>query len=172
VSPRIEHPRREATPTARTDRRLAQYRRIHQELTEMPTRHEIVELCDTYCRAVSSRDLDAIMNLFADDARQYEPIGTEPRVGKAAIREFFASTPPGRLTLTRFGPVTVSGRHAAMQVTVNGELGGPSFRFTTTDVIEFGDDGRIISISALPDQQAVPLLAGDLAEGDQHSNRT
>ncbi|MEU1525396.1 nuclear transport factor 2 family protein [Nocardia rhamnosiphila] len=128
----------------------------------MPTRHEIVELCDAYCRAVSSRDLDAIMSLFAEDAHQYEPIGTEPRVGKAAIRAFFASTPPGRLILTRFGPVTVSGHHAAMQVIVNGELGGPSFRFTTTDVIEVGEDGRIISITALPDQQAVPQPASDV----------
>jgi steroid Delta-isomerase len=122
----------------------------------MPERDEIVALCDAYLAAVSARQTDMILALFARDARQYEPIGSEPNVGLDAIRRFFTRNPMIRLNLTRLGPVTVVGNFAAMQVRVEAERDGSLACFTTTDLLEFNDEGKIAVITAMPDRAADP----------------
>lgn len=122
----------------------------------MPNRDEIVALCDAYLAAVSARDTDTLLAMFAGHARQYEPIGTEPNVGHDAIRRFFTKNPMIRLNLSRLGPVTVVGNFAAMQARVEAERDGLVACFTTTDLIEFDDDGKIAAITALPDRAADP----------------
>ncbi len=119
-------------------------------------RTEIVALCDRYVAAVASKDADQIMDLFAEDAHQYEPITASPNIGQAAIRAFFTSYPTVRLKLSRIGPITVVGRHAAMQLRVESERDGVNAVFTTTDLIEFNENGQIQVIQALPDRAADP----------------
>lgn len=126
----------------------------------MLTRDEIVERCDRYCAAVSARNVDAIVALFAPDATQYEPIGSPPNIGHDAIRAFFSRNPGTRLEVRRMGPVTVVDRHAAMQIRVSVVRDGVSSMLASTDLFEFDDDGLIVSIVALPDRQANPDVRG------------
>jgi len=119
-------------------------------------RDDLVQRCDAYLTAVETKNTDALVALFAADARQYEPIGSEPNVGHDAIRAFFTRNPSVQLKLNRMGPVTVAGRYAAMQVRVEVDRDGARARLTTTDVIEFDEDGRIVSLYAIPDRDADP----------------
>jgi len=119
-------------------------------------RDDLVQRCDAYLTAVETKNTDALIALFAADARQYEPIGSEPNVGHDAIRAFFTRNPTVQLKLDRMGPVTVAGRYAAMQVRVEVDRDGARARLTTTDVIEFDEDGLIVSLYAIPDRDADP----------------
>lgn len=121
----------------------------------MPSRQLICAQCDAYVEAVSARDTDAILRLFAADATQEEPIGTAPRKGHDRIREFFAGSAAFPFTVSRIGPITVSGTSAAFQIRVDFE--DPAIPpMTSTDVVTFGEDGLIRSIVALPDGAAHP----------------
>lgn len=122
----------------------------------MATRDEIVRVCDEYCAAVTARDVERILRLFAPDARQYEPIGTEPNVGHEAIGAFFTRNPHVSLTVTRLGPVTVAGNHAAMQIRVAADRGEGVQLMTSTDMVELDTAGLITSITAIPDRAAAP----------------
>lgn len=105
--------------------------------------------------AVSARDTDAVLRLFATDATQEEPIGSTPRKGHDQIREFFAGSAAFPFTVRRIGPITVSGASAAFQIRVDFE--DPAIPpMTSTDVVTFGEDGLIRSIVALPDGAAHP----------------
>ena len=119
------------------------------------TRQQIVDTCDRYVAAVSAHDPDLIMEVFADDPHQEEPVGSEPNVGRAAIRHFF-ETHSGGFTISRLGPVTVVGHHAVMQIRVDLERDGRRTSLTSSDVMTFADDGRITSIRAYPDLAADP----------------
>jgi steroid Delta-isomerase len=121
----------------------------------MVTRQQIVETCDRYVAAISRHDPDLIMELFADDPRQEEPVGSAPNVGRAAVREFFDNH-RGGFTIRRIGPVTVVGHRAVMQIRVDVEREGARMSLTSSDVMTFAEDGRIVSIIAYPDLEADP----------------
>jgi steroid Delta-isomerase len=121
----------------------------------MVTRRRIVETCDRYVAAVSRHDPDLIMELFADDPHQEEPVGSVPNVGRAAVREFFDNH-RGGFTIRRIGPVTVVGHHAVMQIRVDVDREGGRVSLTSSDVMTFAEDGRIASIIAYPDREADP----------------
>jgi steroid delta-isomerase len=119
------------------------------------TRQQIVDTCDRYVAAVSVHDPDLIMDVFADDPHQEEPVGSEPNVGRDAVRRFFESH-SGGFTIRRMGPITVVGHHAVMQIRVDLERDGGLKSLTSSDVMTFADDGRITSIRAYPDLDADP----------------
>jgi steroid delta-isomerase len=119
------------------------------------TRQQIVDTCDRYVAAVSAHDPDLIMATFGDHPHQEEPVGSEPNVGREAIRRFFESH-SGGFTILRMSPVTVVGHHAVMQIRVDLERGGARKSLTSSDVMTFDDDGRITSIRAYPDPEADP----------------
>lgn len=121
----------------------------------MPTRAEICQRCDDYLAAVSAHDPDAIVALFAADAEQVDPVGTPPNVGHEQIRDFFTRTTAVGFTLTRTGPITVVGHHAAFQFRADFDDPGLA-AITSTDVLTFDDQGRITSLVAYPDGEADP----------------
>ncbi len=55
----------------------------------MPTKEAVRALLERYARAMSSRDREAWLDCFADDATQEDPVGTPPNVGREAIGRFF-----------------------------------------------------------------------------------
>lgn len=122
----------------------------------MPTRDQITTLCDNYLAAVSKRDPDAVMALFAEGAAQEEPVGSAPNVGKGEIRKFFEERKEVPITVTRFGPVNVVRNRAAFQALVVVEAPGQRRELTSTDVITVDEDGLISEIIAFPDPLGDP----------------
>jgi steroid Delta-isomerase len=121
----------------------------------MTSREEMCAQCDAYVAAVAARDIEAILKVFAPDATQEEPIGTAARIGHDGIRSFFAESAAVPFTVSRLGPITVSGRVAAFQIRVDfeGQVMAP---MTSTDVVTFDEVGLIKSIVAIPDLAAHP----------------
>jgi steroid delta-isomerase len=126
----------------------------------MADRAHIVSACDRYVRHVSDQDTDAILDLFADDCWIEDPIGTEKKVGKDALREFYDGIKalPVTPVMTRegMGPVCIAGNEAAFQFRIDIDLGETKIAMTSTDAMVFDDAGRIVSMRAYADGEASP----------------
>ena len=122
----------------------------------MADRDKISEVCDRYLTAVSAHDVDAVMTLYADNATVEDPVGSELKVGRDQIRGFYEAIFGAEFTTRRIGPVTVAGTAAAFQFRVDVPLGETALHGTSTDVMTFDQEGRILTMVAYADMQADP----------------
>ena len=118
----------------------------------------LVSVCDRYVQHVSDQDTDAILGLFADDCWIEDPIGTEKKVGKDALREFYDGIKALDVTpaMTRIGPVCVCANEAAFQYRIDIDLGEAKIAMTSTDTMVFDEAGMIVSMRAYADGEANP----------------
>ena len=124
----------------------------------MPDRAHIVAVCNRYVELVSAGDTDGIVDLYADDCWIEDPIGSEKKVGKDALRAFYGGIAELEVNpvMTRFGPVCVAGNEAAFQFRIDIDLGESKIAMTSTDTMVFDDAGRIVSMRAYADGEADP----------------
>ncbi len=73
---------------------------------------------ESYLERHALCDLEGVVALFADDGVLEDPVGSQPHVGRTAIREFFraAHERNGELQVERVGPVVVCGHEAAVHI--------------------------------------------------------
>ncbi len=116
----------------------------------MPDRAHIVSVCNRYVELVSAGDTDGIVDLYADDCWIEDPIGSERKVGKDALRAFYGGIAELEVNpvMTRFGPVCVAGNEAAFQFELVTKADGVSYTLAPIDVMTFDDDGRVTSMKA------------------------
>jgi steroid delta-isomerase len=50
---------------------------------------KIASSVNTYLESFEKKDLEAIIDLFADDCWIEDPVGTDRKIGKDALREFY-----------------------------------------------------------------------------------
>jgi steroid delta-isomerase len=117
----------------------------------MPTREHIESAVEQYVAAVGRQDLEATLALFAEDARQEDPIGTPANVGRDAIRGFFEKAFRGSFETTLTGPLLVTGNHAAVHFTIEVPTGAEPLVVRVVDLIRFDDDGLIADLRAVVD---------------------
>jgi steroid Delta-isomerase len=117
----------------------------------MPTREDIEATVRRYVEAVGRQDIEATMALFAEDARQEDPVGTPPNVGRDAIRRFFERSYRGSFTTTLTGPLLVTGDHAAVHFTIEVPTGGDPLVVRVVDLMRFDEDGLIAEVHAVVD---------------------
>src|SRR3954465_203971 len=84
----------------------------------MPTTAQIEDAVTRYVDAVGRQDLEATLALFAEDARQEDPVGSPANIGRAAIRAFFERAYRGSYSPTLTGPLLVTGAHAAVHFVI------------------------------------------------------
>ena len=107
----------------------------------------IRQVYDHYSEWVSKGDVDAIVDLYADDATIEDPIGSDLHVGRDAVRKFYEAS-AGTITMKRSGPVRVAGNEAATPLVV---LMGPEGEQSALDIIStmvFDDAGKIVKMRA------------------------
>jgi steroid delta-isomerase len=117
----------------------------------MPTRDHIEAAVEEYVAAVGRQDLEATVALFAEDARQEDPVGTPANVGRDQIRSFFEKAFRGSFTTTLTGPLLVTGDHAAVHFTIEVPTGDKPFVVRVVDLIRFDQDGLIAELRAVVD---------------------
>jgi steroid delta-isomerase len=117
---------------------------------------------DRYHTLMSKGDVDAIVELYADDATIEDPIGSELWVGRDGVRAFYEAS-AGTVTLRLTGPVRVAGCEAATPMVV---LMGPEGEQRALDIIsvmKFDDEARIVSMRAYWSFDAIrPATPADL----------
>ncbi|QCQ93213.1 nuclear transport factor 2 family protein [Rhodococcus sp. SGAir0479] len=117
----------------------------------MPSRSEICAVLESYVEHLSNHDVDKLVGLFAEGAVQHEPLGVQTFRGLDEIRAFDEKNAAVDFTVSRYSPIVVSGRYAAMQVRVQRE--GMS-AFLASDLFEFDDSGKIVALSVVIDPEA------------------
>jgi len=115
----------------------------------MPTTEQIEDTVTRYVEAVGRQDLDATLALFADDARQEDPVGTPANVGREAIRGFFEKAYRAEFSTNLVGPLLVTGDHAAVHFTIELPAEPEPMVVRIIDLIRFDDDGLIADLRAV-----------------------
>jgi steroid delta-isomerase len=116
-------------------------------------------VCDAYLVGLSAGDADAIMELYAEHPTIEDPIGSEPKVGRDAIRAFYVESAAHKYTARRIGPVNVVGNHAAFQFRIDLVIGDVTIKLSSTDVMTFDEGGKVVYMVAYPDAEADPDAA-------------
>lgn len=114
----------------------------------MPSRDEICSVIESYVKHLSNHEVDQLVSLFAADAVQHEPLGMNTYRGIEEIREFDTECAKVEFSVTRYSPITVFGRYAATQLRIQRE---GMREFLATDLFEFDDECRIVSLSVVID---------------------
>ena len=120
----------------------------------MASRQHIVSVCDRYLAAVTAGDVDAIMDLYADEPAVEDPVGSPVKVGRDAVRAFYEGTTNVSLKLSRIGPVCVAENRAAFLFRIDVDLGDQTLSLASTDVMTFDDAGKVTAMIAYSDAEA------------------
>lgn len=105
---------------------------------------------ESYLACHSSGDVDGIVELFAADAKAWDPVDADPHVGIDAVRSFFAGTHAmvDTLTLSLTGPIRCCGDFAAFPMTVRTVMGDMTLEIDVIDVMTFDSDGKFSEMKA------------------------
>ncbi|WP_419834377.1 nuclear transport factor 2 family protein [Endozoicomonas atrinae] len=121
----------------------------------------IREKMELYVQLVNKRDIDAILELYDDNATVEDPVGSEPLAGIEAISRFYREgLGQSEASAEQTGEVrtTISGEGAIpFQVKVTFE--GRPCVITVIDVMQFNDAGKITSMKAYWSQDNLEVLA-------------
>jgi steroid delta-isomerase len=119
----------------------------------VPDPEQMRAAIDAYVTHMSDGDRARWLDLFADDARVEDPVGTPAHEGKDAIAGFWdlVQGMADKLTLERTGPVRVAASEAAWPMQAFSQLGDDRYVVDIIDVMTFDDDHRIVQMRAFWD---------------------
>lgn len=119
----------------------------------------VTQTIETYCKGISTKNVEMVLSAFADDAVQTDPIGTPPNVGRAAIQGFFEGL-FSLLDSAEFGAeqTYAVGNDVAMRWSGRGTgKNGRAVSFEGIDILKLNDAGKIQTVTAYWD--AAPVVA-------------
>ncbi len=114
----------------------------------MPTPEQMEAAVHAYVEAFAKGDPELAVAIFAEDAVIEDPIGTPPRIGHAAIREFYVQSMATGATLHLAGPVRVAAAHAAFAMQVRLHWNGKDMAIDVIDTFAFDDAGKVTEMRA------------------------
>ncbi len=102
-----------------------------------------------YIDAFNRDDLAGLVNLYADDATVEDPVGSEPKTGRAEIEAFYKVAVASGARLKLSAPIRAShGNSAAMAFDVSLHYQGRDLVISAIDVMTFNDEGKYSSMKA------------------------
>ena len=108
---------------------------------------KIRTLIHSYVDMMCRSDIDGIIALYDPDATAEDPVGGEIQQGTEALRNFYALTAP-MLQIELSGPICVTGNECAFPLLAELTMGENKSYLDATDVLTFGEDGKITSMRA------------------------
>jgi steroid delta-isomerase len=113
----------------------------------MPSPEEIRTNVERYIAMMCASDVDGISELYAINATAEDPVGGDVQRGKEAITAFYGMTAP-LLQIELTGPICVAGNQCAFPLLAALTMDGNTSYLDATDVLSFGEDGKITSMKA------------------------
>lgn len=118
----------------------------------MPTREQMIQAIEAYCRAETEKDKAAWMALFAEDAVHEDPVGTLRNEGLEKIAGFWESFQPWNVELWLTEPPIVCGNEAIALMRCR--TGPPDARRESGRIVDqfiFNEAGKITAVRAFYD---------------------
>lgn len=103
-----------------------------------------VDVVNRYIEGVSSQDMNAIREIFDEQATVEDPIGTDPHVGIEAVCKFYEGAFSAGVTLESAGSIRCAGNAAAFPFIAR----TPSMEIEVIDIFEFNKNGKVTSMRA------------------------
>lgn len=123
------------------------------------TEHQAaVKIIDTYMQALSAGDHAAVADLYADDARLEDPVGSEAITGKQAILAFYQKATDNKLTCKRTGQVRYANRELVFPFECLVLSDAAKMKIEIIDHFVLNDDGLIVSMRAFWSQENMSVL--------------
>lgn len=116
-------------------------------MTEVNDEH-IANVMQQYVDAITEGDLEAILALFADDAVVEDPVGSEPKKGREALREFYQMTVDTVETMILEGNVRAREKWGACAMLAYPAGTDGKMEIETLDVMLFDDEGKVSHMTA------------------------
>ena len=113
----------------------------------MPSPEEIRSTVVNYIEMMCASDVNGISELYTDNATAEDPVGGDVQRGKEAITAFYGMTAP-LLQIELTGPISVAGNQCAFPLLAALTMDGNTSYLDATDVLSFGEDGKITSMKA------------------------
>ena len=111
--------------------------------------HEMMEAAvQGYVDAFDKGDPGQVVALFASDAIVEDPVGSPPKIGHDAIREFYTMSMATGAKLALQGPVRTASDHAAFAFQVVLNYGGTAMTIDVIDTFAFNPDGKVREMRA------------------------
>jgi steroid delta-isomerase len=114
----------------------------------MPTADDYVNTVNRYLELLAKGSTDEITALYTEDAVIEDPVGSDLRRGRAAVREFYAAIENVDKE-TELVAVKVAGNEAAFLWRLTMNAGDTRSRLEPISVMVFDDDAKITSMRAL-----------------------
>jgi steroid delta-isomerase len=114
----------------------------------MPSPEQMEAAVHAYVEAFTKGDPAMAAAIFADDAVIEDPIGSEPKVGRAAILAFYTQSMATGATLHLQGPVRVASGHAAFAMQVRLHWDGKDMAIDVIDTFAFDEAGKVKEMRA------------------------
>lgn len=100
-----------------------------------------------YLAALQSGSSAEVVALYTDDATLEDPAGSEPRIGREAIAQFYSAV-DGTPQHTELMSLRVSGHSAAFHFRVTTRVGDAEYQIEPIDVMTFDEQARITGMWA------------------------
>jgi len=114
----------------------------------MSLEEKIVAAIETYVASFEKKELDTIVDLFAEDAWIEDPVGSERKVGHDALRAFYQTAIDMNVKGTLESEIRVAGNEAAFAFSIAVDTGNGTLLIRPIDTMTFNDDGKITSMRA------------------------
>ncbi|TQF75091.1 steroid delta-isomerase [Rhodococcus spelaei] len=88
-----------------------------------------------------------IAALYAEDGRAEDPVGSPPKVGRAALEEFY-NRAASMDNSTELLVLRIAGNEAAAHFSVVSKAGDTTYRSAPIDTFRFNDAGEIVELRA------------------------
>ena len=105
-------------------------------------------LADTYLEKLTAGDLQALVELYAEDGSVEDPVGSGVVQGRAAIRRFYQQALAGKPRAERSGSVRCCASEMVFPFVVRSEAGGHPIAIEIIDHFRVDDAGRIVAMRA------------------------
>lgn len=114
----------------------------------MPTPEQMTSVVHAYVAGFASGDVEAIVNLFAEDGTVEDPVGTDIRRGHQAIREFYGFSMATGARLELLGDPRCAADYVAFPFAVLLDWQGQKSRIEVIDTFRINDSGKIAEMRA------------------------
>ena len=114
----------------------------------MTLTEKITKAVHKYLSSFEKKDLDGIMSLYAEDCWIEDPVGSERKVGREALREFYALGVDMGVRMTLESEIRIAGNEAAFAFRLEADTPEGRLSVRPIDVMVFDDEGKVRSMRA------------------------
>lgn len=104
--------------------------------------------CETYVNSLVASDLEAVLALFDDEATVEDPVGTDIKAGKEALREFYQIACNSVTAARMLGEPRVAGDEVAFPFEITIGMGEKAMKIEIIDVFRFNEAGKVVQMRA------------------------